>query len=157
MTWAELFFDLVFVFAVTEVSTLLAHDRSGAGLLRAVIVFVPCYWLWVGTSIQVNQRDINRPSLRLAVFAVALAGIFMALAIPRAYTGLGLLFALAYWAGRIVLGAGMLRDAARSGVLPVNPFTLSMAVTGPLLVIGALLPAGPREAVWAVAAALDLA
>jgi low temperature requirement protein LtrA len=157
VTWAELFFDLVFVFAVTEVSTLLAHDRSGAGLLRAVIVFVPCYWLWVGTSIQVNQRDISRPSLRLAVFAVALAGIFMALAIPRAYTGLGLLFALAYWAGRIVLGAGQLRDAARSGVLPVNPFTLSMAVTGPLLVIGALLPAGPREAVWAVAAALDLA
>src|SRR5207248_5604670 len=39
VTWAELFFDLVFVFAVTEVSALLAHDRSGAGLLRAVIVF----------------------------------------------------------------------------------------------------------------------
>src|SRR5437763_10779135 len=93
VTWAELFFDLVFVFAVTEVSTLLAGDRSGAGVLRAVIVFVPCYWLWVGTSIQVNQRDISRPSLRLAVFAVALAGIFMALAVPRAYAGLGLLFA----------------------------------------------------------------
>lgn len=95
MTWAELFFDLVFVFAVTEVSALLADDRSSAGLLRAVIVFVPCYWLWVGTSIQVNQRDISRPSLRLAVFAVALAAIFMALAVPRAYAGLGLLFALA--------------------------------------------------------------
>ena len=156
VTWAELFFDLVFVFAVTEVAALLAHDRSGAGLLRAVIVFVPCYWLWVGTSIQVNQRDISRPSLRLAVFAVALAGIFMALAVPRAYTGLGLLFALAYWAGRIVLGEHMLRGAIRERTLPVNPVSVSMVVTGPLLVIGALLPAGPREVVWGVAAALDL-
>ena len=99
VTWAELFFDLVFVFAVTEVSTLLAHDRSGAGLLRAVIVFVPFYWLWVGISIQVNQRDIG-PVAAPGGFAVALAGIFMALAVPRAYTGLGLLFALAYWAAR---------------------------------------------------------
>src|SRR5690349_8849279 len=115
VTWAELFFDLVFVFAVTEVAALLAHDRSGAGLLRAVIVFVPCYWLWVGTSIQVNQRDISRPSLRVEVFAVALAAIFMALAVPRAYTGLGLLFALAYWAGRIVLGEHMLRGRSGGG------------------------------------------
>jgi low temperature requirement protein LtrA len=156
VTWAELFFDLVFVFAVTEVSALLGHEQSGAGLLRALIVFVPCYWLWVGTSIRVNQDDINRPWLRIEVFAIALAAIFMALAIPRAYSGLGLLFALAYWAGRMVLGAGMLREAARTGSIPVNPVSLSMAVTGPLLVIGALLPDGAREAVWAVAAALDL-
>src|SRR5262249_1326440 len=130
---------------------------TGAGLLRALIVFVPCYWLWVGTTIQANQRDINRPVLRLTVFAVALAAIFMALAVPRAYDALGLLFALAYWAGRIVRGSERPRAAARTRLIPVNPISISMAITGPLLVIGALLPAGPREGVWAVAAALDLA
>jgi low temperature requirement protein LtrA len=51
----------------------------------------------------------------------------------------------------------MIREAARTRLVPVNPISISMAVTGPLLVIGALLPAGPREGVWAVAAALDLA
>jgi low temperature requirement protein LtrA len=156
VTWAELFFDLVFVFAVTEVSALLEHDRSWAGLLRALIVFVPCYWLWVGTAIRTNQQDISRPPLRLTVFAVGLSAIFVALAVPRAYAGLGLLFALAYWAGRVLLGAEMLREAARTRLVPVNPISVSMGVTGPLLVIGALLPAGPREGVWAVGAALDL-
>lgn len=156
VSWAELFFDLVFVFAVTQVSTLLEHDHSWSGLLRALVVFVPVYWMWVGTSIQTNLRDVSRPGLRLAVFAVALAAIFMALALPSAYDDLGLLFALAYWAGRIVLGAGLLRSLRRGGSLSINPYTVSMFVTGPLLVIGAVLPGGVRELLWAVAAVLDL-
>jgi low temperature requirement protein LtrA len=156
VSWAELFFDLVFVFAVTEVSATLHEDRTWAGLLRALIVFVPVYWVWVGTSIQVNQRDNSRPSLRIAVFAVALAGIFMALSVPRAFGGLGLLFALSYWLGRIVLGAPLLRRASRGMSVPVNPYSISMAFTGPLLVAGALLHGPAREALWGVAAVLDL-
>ena len=54
VSWAELFFDLVFVFAVTEVSTLLAADHSSAGALRALVVFVPIYWAWVGVAVQTN-------------------------------------------------------------------------------------------------------
>ncbi len=76
VTWAELFFDLVFVVAVTTLSTLLRRDHSWAGLLRCLIVFVPIYWLWVGTSIQANLTDTARPALQLRIFAVALAGVF---------------------------------------------------------------------------------
>jgi low temperature requirement protein LtrA len=137
VSWAELFFDLVFVFAVTQVSAAMGHDHSGPGLLRALILLVPVYWLWVGTTIQVNQLDINRAVLRIMVFAVALAAVFMALAIPGAYGGTGLLYALAYWAGRMLLGANVVRRAVREGQRPVNPYTVSMAVTGPLLVVGA--------------------
>lgn len=79
VTWAELFFDLVFVVAVTQMSTLLERDHSWAGLLRVLIVFVPIYWTWVGTS---NQADTSRPLLRLRIFVVALAAVFMALALP---------------------------------------------------------------------------
>src|SRR3954454_11892434 len=81
--WGELFFDLVFVFAVTEVSALLSDDHSWAGLLRGLVVFVPVYWMWVGTAIQTNVRDASRPALRIEVFVVALAAIFMALALPE--------------------------------------------------------------------------
>jgi len=73
--WAELFFDLVFVFAVTQVSALLGADHSGPGLVRALVVFVPVYWLWVGTAILTNQRDISRARDRLRVFAVATIGV----------------------------------------------------------------------------------
>jgi low temperature requirement protein LtrA len=157
VSWAELFFDLVFVFAVTEVSALLQHDHSWAGLLRALVVFVPLYWMWVGTAIQTNQRDISRPLLRVSIFAVALAAIFMALALPEAYGDLGMLYACAYWAGRLVLGAPLLRRYyARGAALPINPHTVSILITGPLLVVGALCHGDVREAVWGLAAVLDL-
>ncbi len=156
VSWAELFFDLVFVFAVIQIATLLEHDHSWPGLLRALIVFVPVYWTWVGTSIQTNVRDVSRPGTRVAVFAVALAAIFMAMALPRAYEDLGLLYAAAYWAGRIVLGAGFLRTYERGGPLPINPYTISMFVTGPLLVAGAFVHGGWRVLLWGLAAFLDL-
>jgi low temperature requirement protein LtrA len=154
--WAELFFDLVFVVAVTRVSTVLEHDHTWGGLLRALIVFVPIYWTWVGTAIQTNLNDVTRPYLRLRVFAVALAGIFMALSLPEAYDGLALLFACAYWGGRILLGVGVFRAAWQAGRAPINPFVVSMVVSGPMLVVGALCAGDIRELIWGLAALLDL-
>ena len=156
VSWAELFFDLVFVVAVTRVSGLLEHAPTWGGLGRAVVVFVPIYWLWVGTSIQTNLQDTARPVLRIRIFAVALAGVFMALSLPEAYGRLGLLFALAYWVGRLVLGVGMVIASARAGVVPLNPYSVSMGLTGPMLVLGALAHGDAREIVWAVAALIDL-
>jgi low temperature requirement protein LtrA len=157
VSWAELFFDLVFVFAVTEVSALLSEDHTWTGLLRALVVFVPIYWMWVGTSIQTNQRDISRPGLRLEIFAVALAAVVMALALPQAYGDRGMIYALAYWASRCLLGVHLVRPSVRGPSVPVNPYVVSMVLTGPLLAVGALLDDGPREAVWGAAAAIDLA
>ena len=152
----ELFFDLVFVVAVTQVSTLLQHDHGWAGLLRALVVFVPVYWTWVGAAVLTNQRDASRPGLRITLFAVALAAVFMALALPQAYGERGLLFALSYWTGRVLLGSGLLRRAARTRRLPANPYTVAMFVTGPLLVVGALTEGTVRELIWACAAVGDL-
>lgn len=156
VTWAELFFDLVFVVAVTRVSALIEEDLSWAGLGRAFVVFVPVFWLWVGTTIQANLRDVSRPVLRLQMFAIALAAVFMALAIPDAYRQLGVLFAAAYWWGRIVLGVSMVRAAARSRSWPINPVTVSMVITGPLVLIGGFVHGDARVAIWAVAALIDL-
>jgi low temperature requirement protein LtrA len=156
VTWAELFFDLVFVVAVTELSALVERDHSWAGLLRALIVFVPIYWVWVGTAIQTNLQDAGRPVLRLRIFVIALAAIFMALSLGGAYTDLGLVFALAYWLGRIVLATPVLRNLSRFAGFPINPYTVSVFVTGPLLVVGALVHGDAREAVWGLAALIDL-
>src|SRR3954454_12761326 len=121
VSWVELFFDLVFVVAVTKVAALIASDHAWSGLLRAAVAFVPIYWTWVGTAIMANVDDVSRPAMRLRVFAVALAGIFMALALDGAYGGRGLFFAAAYWFGRIVLGWRAL-TRLRGGV-PLNPYT----------------------------------
>lgn len=81
----------------------------------------------------------------------------MALALPQAFTDRGMLYALAYWSGRIILGVDGLVAAVRSRTVPINPVTVSIAVTGPLLLTGALLEGSPRVALWGCAAMLDLA
>jgi low temperature requirement protein LtrA len=140
------------VFAVTEVATLLHADHSGAGAVRALIVFVPVYWTWVGTAVQTNLRDMTSPPLRLAVFAVALTGLFMAIALPEAYGPRAVLFACSYWAARLVLGV-LLLTASRWAL---DPVTVSMVITGPLLVAGALGLSSARPWIWGAAALIDL-
>jgi low temperature requirement protein LtrA len=157
VTWAELFFDLVFVVAVTRLATAIEHHHDPLGLLRALVVFVPIYWTWVGSSILANQQDVSRPGLRVRLFAVALAGVFMSMSLGHAYEDAGVVFAVAYWAGRVVLGSTILRAVLRGQGTPFNPYMLSMFLTGPVLVVGSLLDAGPRLAVWGAAALLDLA
>jgi low temperature requirement protein LtrA len=153
VSWAELFFDLVFVFAITQLSGLLHDDHGWSGVGRAVVVFLPIYWVWVGTTMQTNRRDLDRPMERVALFFVALCGLMMALAVPEAYGERGILFAAAYWAARLGFGVFAFHGHLRQ----VQPFTVSMVFTGPLLLVGALLDGTTREIVWLVAALIDLA
>jgi low temperature requirement protein LtrA len=153
VSWAELFFDLVFVFAVTEISALLHADHSLAGVGRALIAFVPLYWAWVGTTVFSNHRRDESATDRLGMFAVALCCLFMALAVPGAYAERGVLFGAAYLAIRVLLAAEMFPR----GWFYFNSFTIGLFATGPLLLIGGFLDGGARVACWAVAAALDLA
>jgi len=153
VAWAELFFDLVFVFAITELVELLHDDHSWNGVGRAIVVFLPVYWVWVGTTIQTNRRDLDRPAERIAVFFVALCGLVMAFALPHAYDDRGLLFAGAYWAARLGFGWWVFRGELRR----IQPFTVSMAFTGPLLVVGALFDGPLREILWLAGALIDLA
>lgn len=151
--WAELLFDLVFVIAVTQTSALVASDSSPIGLLRSLVVFVPVFWMWVGTAIQTNLYGAERPDQRIRLFAIALAAVFMAIALPTAYGGGAMIFALGYWLGRIILGAPVVlstRDLR-------SPYGVSIVLTGPLLVVGALLDGPARLALWGVVAVADLA
>jgi low temperature requirement protein LtrA len=152
VTWAELFFDLVFVFAVTEVAALLHAEQTGLGLARAVVVFVPIYWTWVGATMRVNIIGAERAGTQMWLFVVAFCGLLMALAVPDAYHSRALLFAFAYWAARTVL----LLTMPKHGRLHWHPYTVSVFGTGPLLVLGAALPPTPQLAVWALAAVIDL-
>jgi len=152
VTWAELFFDLVFVFAVTEVSSLL-HDHHGSSwVLRALIVFVPLYWSWVGTSVLANTQDLTSAASRIGIFAVGLCGLFMALAVPDAYGDRGVLFGCAYLGARIVLAVMMFRNIP----FAINPIAVGLCVSGPLILVGGLVHGNAREAIWAVAAVIDL-
>ena len=152
VTWAELLFDLVFVFAITQLSALLHHDHSWAGVARTLVAFVPIYWAWVGTSIHANTHDVDRAADRIGVFGVALCALFMALATPLAYEEHGVLFAASYLVARVILASLVFRGI-RVGL---SPFSVAVVVSGPLLLAGGLAHGTARLVLWALAAAVDL-
>jgi len=152
VTWAELFFDLVFVFAITQISGLLHQDHSWAGLARALVVFVPIYWAWVGMSVHANTHEIENPVDRMGIFAVGLAALFMAMATPEAYADRGVLFGASYYAARTVLAFLIFRGRGMS----LSPFSVAVFFSGPLLLIGGFFDDPVRVTLWAVAAVTDL-
>ncbi|WP_035848943.1 low temperature requirement protein A [Kitasatospora azatica] len=153
VTWAELYFDLVFVFAITQVSGLLYQSQGAGAVPRALVVFIPVYWCWVGTTVQANVRDVDNARDRLGIFAIGLSGLGMAMALPDAYGSRGLLFGLSYWVARLVLLA-MLSSLAGAWR---GPFGIGPVISGPLLVAGGLVAGDARLVLWATAALIDLA
>jgi len=93
----ELFFDLVFVFAFTQVTALLADDLTWTGLVRATTLLVIVWWAWVGYSWLTNAVRVDDiiPA-RIVVFAAMGAGLVMGLAIPQAFGDHGVLFGFSY-------------------------------------------------------------
>jgi low temperature requirement A protein (LtrA) len=149
----ELFFDLVFIFAITEVTALVRADHTAMAVLRGAVVFVPVYWLWVGTTVHANTRDIENTVDRVGILGLGLGGLIMALALPEAYGDGGVVFATAYIGARVLLALLFYR----SRPFFMGPMVVAAVVSGPLLLVGSLLPPPWRLSIWSVAALLDLA
>ena len=145
VTWAEGFFDLVFVLAVTQVATLLGEHHQWWGLGRAFIILALVYRTWVTTSLQTNRLSRDSTRDRITLFGVGLCGIAMAIAIPHVYDTGGLEFVLAFWTARILL---WVRYVPRLTPKLNTSLGLSVTVVGPMLLIGVFLPDTWREAVW---------
>src|SRR5450631_3724529 len=96
VTYAELFFDLVFVFAVTQIShTLLARFTLQGGL-ETTLLFLAVWWVWVYTSWITNWLNPEMTPLRVLLFALMLGGLVLSTSIPKAFESRGLWFAIAY-------------------------------------------------------------
>lgn len=92
----ELFFDLVFVFAITQLSHSLLANLTLDGVLKHLLLLLAVWWVWIYTSWVTNWLDPDRLPVRLCLFALMLAGLLMSVSIPAAFTERGLLFACAY-------------------------------------------------------------
>src|SRR3954449_6532273 len=100
VTPLELFFDLVFVLALTQCTALMAHEPTWEGLAKGVLVLGVLWWSWVGYSWLTSVVDPEEGSVRLAMFAAMAAFLVAALCIPGAFGDEALLFACAYLAVR---------------------------------------------------------
>jgi low temperature requirement protein LtrA len=96
VTYVELLFDLVFVFAVTQISHTLLGDATALGLLQTTMLFLAVWWVWIYTSWITNWLDPERMPVRILLFVLMLGGLVLSMSIPKAFDSRGLAFAIAY-------------------------------------------------------------
>ena len=157
VTSLELFFDLVFVFAITQVTALLSDDPTLGGIGRGMLVLGALWWAWAAYAWLTNTVNPEEGLVRLAVFAATGAMVVVALAVPEAFDEHGVLFGAAYLIVRTLhialyaLAARGDRDLARA-VLSITP---TSTISGALIVTAGFMDGGDRVALWVVALAID--
>ena len=154
----ELFFDLVFVFAITQVTALMSHDPHWEGLGRGLLVLAALWWAWAAYAWLTNYIAAEEDLERLLMLAVMGAFLVAALAVPEAFGEHALLFAVAYAAARwlhIFIFAEANDDVDAGEAIRRLART---ALPAPLLLIGAAFLDSPaREVVWVLALSMDFA
>jgi low temperature requirement protein LtrA len=157
VTPLELFFDLAFVFAFTQVTSLLVDEPTWGGILRGMLVLAALWWAWSGYAWLTSTLDVDEGGVRLAMLASMGAILFAALAVPGAFGDDAVLFGVVYLLVRVlhlVLYAIVSRDDPdlRTALLRIVPTELLGAS---LLVLAGFLEGNERIGVWVVALAID--
>jgi low temperature requirement protein LtrA len=157
-SYLELFFDLVFVFAFTQVTALILEDTSVQGFLRSALVLAMVWWAWSAYAWMTNAIDIENVVTRLIVFAAMASGFFMALAVPDAFQDEAAWFAVAYFVVR-VLNSALYAWGVRgvpgqlAAVLRLSPWFVLAAVVA---LVGGFVDADYRAWVWLASLAIDV-
>lgn len=153
----ELFYDLVFVFAITQLSHGLLGHMDPLGALRTGLLFLGAWWMWMYTTWTTNWLNPASTSVRQLLFALMLLGLLMSSALPEAFADKGLVFALAYVAQHVVrtlyvVHAFALRPAHRMNFIRILTW---LCVSGVFWIIGGLSEPSTRLAWWALALGIE--
>jgi low temperature requirement protein LtrA len=156
-TWLELFYDLVFVAAVSQLATSLLEDYSWAGSFRFCVLFVPVWWAWVGHTFYLTRFDTADAGHRLLTLAQMAAAASMAVHVPGALGANSAGFALSYATVRFILVAEYLRAGWHiQAVRPLtNRYSAGFGAAAFLWGISALVPAPWRFGLWGTALLVD--
>src|SRR4051794_4235763 len=159
VTPLELFFDLVFVLAVTQCTALMAHDPTWGGVGRGLLVLAVLWWCWVGYAWLTSVVDPEEGAVRIAMFASMAALLVAALAVPHAFGNTALVFAIAYGAARVgQIALFLLASRGRAGLRDsVLGLAVSTFIGLTLLVIASQLNGTAQGALWGLAIVIDVA
>jgi low temperature requirement protein LtrA len=154
----ELFYDLVFVFAITQVSHLLLEHLTWTGVLQSLIILLAVYWSWNYTTWTTNELDTEAISVRLLLLGLMLVSLLMSVAIPQAFESHALLFVGSYLVIQVGRHAFLAFVAAESGTNErerAARILIHFCAAGVFWIAGALVDGGLRIALWSLALAID--
>ena len=157
VTPLELFFDLVFVFAITQVTSLLAATPTWTGVLHGMLVLTALWWAWAAYAWLTNTVDSDEGMVRIAMLAAMAAMLVVSLAVPEAFGDHGVLFAGAYMVVRILhLALYAIAGKHDPELLGAVLRLASTGTIGPsLLVLAGVMEGDARVTLWVVALTLD--
>jgi low temperature requirement protein LtrA len=158
VTPLELFFDLVFVLAITQCTALMSHHPTWSGLAQGLLVLGMLWWAWTGYSWLTSVIDPEEGAVRLVMFGAMAALLLVSLCVPEAFGSLALSFALIYGVVRtahiaLFMLASPEDDALRHSVLGL---AMSTMVAVALLVAASFFDGVAQGSLWALALVLDM-
>ena len=160
VTFVELFFDLVFVFAVTQVTVLTAHNLNAGGVARSGVLFWLIWWAWTQFTWTLSPADTQHVAVRVITLAATGAAFVMAASVPQAFESDPLWFAVPYVVIRL-LGIGLqvrIDQEKAEGGPGISMWWVWVSLIGLVVVLaGALADAQWRPWIWLVAIGVDLA
>jgi low temperature requirement protein LtrA len=158
VTYVELFFDLVFVFAITQISHTLLEHFTPLGFLQVSILFLAIWWVWIFTSWITNWLDPERTPVRVLLFVLMLAGLVLSTSIPNAFEERGLAFGIAFAAMQVgrtlfmVLAVPGEQHALRINFIRILVW---LSVSGLLWIAGGFAHGEVRLLLWGAALAIE--
>ncbi len=159
VTYIELFFDLVFVFALTQLSTYLYDNQTPLGALEGIIMVCALWWAWVSTTWVTNWLDPVKLPVRGAVIALAFVALILSVSIAEAFGDRAWAFAIAYVVLQLGRTGFIVWATARHDRQVSRDFSLVLAwtvVASTLWIVGALLPLSWQLPLWTAALGVEL-
>lgn len=158
VTFVELFFDLVFVFAVTQISHVLLQHLTLAGLGQATFLFLAVWWVWIFTSWVTNWVDPEKIPVRVMLFVLMLAGLVLTTSLPDAFGSRGLIFAIAFATmqlGRSLFMLWALRHHHPGNFRNFQRISAWLGLSALLWIAGGLSAGDQRVAFWIAALGIE--
>ncbi|CAJ0683732.1 low temperature requirement protein A [Ralstonia wenshanensis] len=158
VTNIELFFDLVFVFAVTQLSHLLIGNFTLQGGAQALLLMLAVWWVWIFTSWVTNWLDPDKLAIRMLMLVLMTGGLLLSASLPQAFGSRGLAFALAYvfmQFGRTVFFLWAVRGESLPMRRNFQRIATWLGISAVLWLAGGLSDGSVRWACWIVALAIE--
>jgi low temperature requirement protein LtrA len=158
VTYAELFFDLVFVFAVTQISHTLLVRFTPIGAVQTTLLFLAVWWVWVYTAWITNWLNPELTPVRVLLFLLMLGGLVLSTSIPKAFESRGLWFATAYAAmqvGRTIFLLASIPRARPSIRMNAIRILVWLSVSAMFWIAGGFAQGYSRLVLWAVALGIE--
>ncbi|MFK0163174.1 low temperature requirement protein A [Rhizobium sp. NPDC090279] len=158
VSFVELFFDLVFVFSISQLAHTLAEHFTVLGVLEAIMLIFAVWWVWVCTAWVTNWLDPDRMPVRIMLFTLMFAGLILSAAIPEAFGEKAIFFAGAYvfmQVGRSLFTVYALRHASRSNYRNFLRISSWFIFSGIFWIAGALVEGETRLILWLLALIIE--